>query len=744
MSSAFWLAGTPGASGVLEYTAPDGLIAVAAVCALLALALAWPGERSLRARLGELALWAVALAALVFMLARPVWVEESGRDEPGRVAVLVDASRSMSMADGGVTRWDQALALVEELQGPEVDVYHFGAELAAGLPEAPTLPETDVEAALDALNERVIGEKLAGVVLITDGLDRGLLRRRFATEEGAAPPTLPGPLTVYTVGKAGSTADLAVREVTTGGFAFLRSPFTIDATLVGAGYEGRTVRATLLRDGTPVTEQSVKLDEEGKGTASFSVTPDRVGRFAYEVRVPDYEDDIVPANNHLPVVVSVVRDKVRVLQVAGAPSWDVKVLRRFLKGDPSVDLVSFFILRTNQDLDAGWRGGELALIEFPHERLFSEELESFDLVIFQNFDHAPYFRFSSPVLLEGIAKYVESGHAFAMVGGDRSFDLGEYARTPLERVLPVQLSGLRGESAVDQAAFSPVLTDEGARHPITRLVGEGEENAAWWERLHPLDGTNIVGGPAKDAAVLLSHPKLDGGDMPVLAVREVGEGRTMALTVDSSWRWSFSEAAEGRGNQAYLRFWKNAIRWLIADPSTARVTVETGRENYAAGDAVRVVVRARDEGFAPMAGAEVKLEVTGPGKPMVRTGKTGPDGEVAIEVQAARSGPHRVVATVLSGEEEVGEASTVYAVSTRDRELDEVVPDATFLAWLGPAGNGRTYAAGESGPVVRDPAATRVVWDRRETPIWRAPLLALILALCAGGAWIVRRRAGLR
>ena len=47
----------------------------------------------------------------------------------------------------------------------------------------------------------------------------------------------------------------------------------------------------------------------------------------------------------------------------------------------------------------------------------------------------------------------------------------------------------------------------------------------------------------------------------------------MALTVDTSWRWSLSEAAEGRGNQAYLRFWKNALRWLMKDNTVSRVTV---------------------------------------------------------------------------------------------------------------------------------------------------------------------------
>ncbi|HMY02753.1 MAG TPA: hypothetical protein PKA48_05340, partial [Candidatus Obscuribacter sp.] len=77
------------------------------------------------------------------------------------------------------------------------------------------------------------------------------------------------------------------------------------------------------------------------------------------------------------------------LQVCGAPSWAQKSLRLFLKEDPGIDLVSFFILRTERDLGSGYRPHELALIQFPYLQLFTEELSSFDLVIFQNFDYAP-------------------------------------------------------------------------------------------------------------------------------------------------------------------------------------------------------------------------------------------------------------------------------------------------------------------------------------------------------------------
>lgn len=740
------LGGNPGASGSLVWTGSDAAVAVAAVLALGALVLALRGRRSLTSAVFEGLCWALALAGVVVALARPVWLEEEGRTEPGRVAVLVDGSSSMGVREGSQTRGEEALEILDRLGSRDVEVFHFGDQLASGRPGGFELPGTDFESALAALDDRYAGEQLAGVVLISDGLDRGLLRRRFLKDENPVPPNVPGPLTVFQVGRAGAVKDLSVRFVDAGGYAYVHTPFRIRADLLGLGFEGQEVKADLLVDGATVRSKRVTLDDEGRGEVVFEVTADRAGRFTYLVQVPDYEDDAVAANNALPVVVRVVRDRIRVLQVAGSPSWDVKFLRRFLKGDPSVDLVSFFILRTQRDLSRGWDEKELSLIRFPYEQLFDEDLKTFDLVIFQNFDHKPYFATKSSQLLQSLHDYVaKDGHAMVMIGGDRSFSLGAYGTTPINDILPVSVA--KTGVTPDPESFQPKLTEAGKRHPVSRLVSDLTENELWWSRLQPMDGTNTGVLARPSSTVLLTHPTLlteRGTPLPVLSVREAGAGRTMAFTADSSWRWSLSEAAQGRGNQAYLRFWKGAIRWLVRDPTTARVTVDTSRENYGLGDEVRVVVRARDADFAPMVGGTVSVVVRSGAERWTLEGVTGDDGEAVLAFPTERRGAHRVDVTVTEEGHRPEEASTVFAVTSRDPELDEVAPDADFLQWLARRTDGAYYAAGERGTVQRDPSAGRTLWDRRELPVWRSPLVALWVGLFAGIAWIIRRRSGLK
>ncbi|MCF6277601.1 MAG: LLM class flavin-dependent oxidoreductase, partial [Anaerolineales bacterium] len=110
-----------------------------------------------------------------------------------------------------------------------------------------------------------------------------------------------------------------------------------------------------------------------------------------------------------------------------------RYLREVLVSNPKVDLLSFFILRTLGD-DVGAPTSELSLIPFPSNLLFSDYLNSFDLIIFQNFR---FEAFIDKSLLGNLKNYVMNGGAFLMIGGELSFQAGGYERTPIEDILPV-------------------------------------------------------------------------------------------------------------------------------------------------------------------------------------------------------------------------------------------------------------------------------------------------------------------
>jgi len=164
-------------------------------------------------------------------------------------------------------------------------------------------------------------------------------------------------------------------------------------------------------------------------------TPPAPGLHPLALQVPPLDGEQITDNNRVELAIEAVRDRIRVLVVSGTPSWSYRFLRGALKGDPSLDVVSFIILRSAADaVDVPQQ--DLSLIPFPTQKIFLEELPNFDLLIFDNFAYQPYL---PPAYLDKIEEYVRGGGGFWMLGGPLSYLGGRYQGTPIARLLPVAL-----------------------------------------------------------------------------------------------------------------------------------------------------------------------------------------------------------------------------------------------------------------------------------------------------------------
>ena len=82
---------------------------------------------------------------------------------------------------------------------------------------------------------------------------------------------------------------------------------------------------------------------------------------------------------------------------------------------------------------------------------------------------------------------------------------------------------------------------------------------------------------------------------------EVGRGRTLALTTDASWYWSFVAAGQEMGPRAYETFWHGAIRWLVRDPALTPMRVAAERTTFEPGGDLALPVADRP-GRRPLPG----------------------------------------------------------------------------------------------------------------------------------------------
>lgn len=766
----------------LGHAFPWLALVLLAVAAAAAFGMSIRGSRDLpRAKRITLAtLRALGVAGAFALLLQPELRLLKTAKIPTRAVILVDISASMSVKDApdGGTRWawarDYADKLAAALRKRAIEVTveesafddaprpmpNSNESAAAGdkppIAKVPWGRRTDVGAALSALPERHPGESLAAVVVVSDGADHGSLRRQLGGEPTPPPIAALNGAKVYTV-RAGDPAkfkDVGVGDLSVDEFGFVHNPIKVQAEIDIIGYEGKRVPVTISSDqGVITTKTIVAKGGNYREKVDFEITPRRTGTYTYTVATAKYADEAVENNNSRPFAIKVIRDKTRVLHIAGMPSWDEKFLRQILKNDPNVDLVSFFILRTPTDVNQ-YPTEAYSLIPFPTDELFNDRLSTFDLVIFQDFTYRGYFQFNQNIYLSALRDFTRKGGGFVMIGGENSFGAGSYSGTPIEEILPVDVG--HGDQTIDASNWNPTLTDAGRVHPITTLDFDDATNEKIWKDLPPMQGFHNDLVPKADATVLATIPgkRGPGGQpLPAVAVRRVGEGRSMIVNGDTSWRWNFSNVGKGGTAAPYLKFWQNAMRWLIKDPDLKQVRVVMDKDNYRAGDTVRGKVIAVGAGYAPLAKASVKVAISAEGgvpdgsaPPVVAPGITNEAGEYRFELAPPARGIYRVKADVQLPDRTSEKDDTVFAFDTEDPELERAFVDEAFLKDLANRGSGALLAqdpVAAAAAIELPPAPpVRIVGERR-LGLWDRPFSLLLVLLILSGEWILRRRWGL-
>lgn len=586
-----------------------------AAAALGLAAVWWLHVRRSPAGGGPLVLRALGAAALSLAVLRPVLVVSQSRLAKPRLLILLDTGISMRSPSGrGGTRLAQAV----EWLGRERDLIERRAEVSlvevsdrarprgglSGLAgvlasSAPFLPAEAFSEALPAG-----APAPARVWLVSDGAAEGGgdLARAVAGLGG-------GGLDALGVGPARRRRGLVVSDLTTPDFAFLHGRFTVEASLSASDLAGRRVGLVLSRadESAPGgwrqagrADRWVRADDESF-ISSFTVSAERLGSERW--RLETVADGRASVREFR---VEVVRQKYRIMYLAGRPSAEYSFLREFLKSDPNRELVSFVILRNPDNLAAA-SDRELSLIPFPMEDIFARSLPQFDLFILENFSAA---RFNMPaVYLENLRRFVSAGGALLVKGGENAFSAGGYKGSPLEEVLPVVLSGSSPDFV--SGLFTPKPSS--FEHPLLGLFETAEESRRAWEALPELDGWGRFASLRPEAQVVAFHPTQaaeNGRPLPVIAARSYGRGKVMLVSTDSTWRWRLGARGDRLASGVYERFWTRAVQYLTGTLDLSKVRFAPLPDRIPPREPLTVGLRVFDEDFSPATSGETRLSVT--------------------------------------------------------------------------------------------------------------------------------------
>jgi uncharacterized membrane protein len=675
----------------------------------------------------------LALALLISFALNPSRIERREYRPLPSLAVLIDTSQSMNQPGaGGKSRLDEAKSLLLEGQAPllgdllkrfDVTLYSAGESLQSlDLKDLATLKAGGKEGRLSEALDSLKGKSVLALVL-SDG--------SLIWEEAK---TVDLPLFILPLGDPKGYRDVLIQSLRAPAIGFRGKEVRIDVSVKSYGYPGLNLPVVLKEGNKVLAAQNVRLSENpAEARLSLSFTPERVGQHALQVSIPAQAGENISSNNAVSFSLNVLRDKIRILMVSGNPSMNYRFLRAALKNDPSIDLLSFVILRTPTNI-LNVPLQEQSLIPFPVETLFSKELGEFDLLIFDNLASHLYI---PPGYLGNIRDFVRKGGGFAMLGGSNLLDGGRYGRTPIEEILPVRVAGR--DNYRQDSPYGVKLSRAGVGHPMTRLLPNENENLGLWREMPALGGINLL-EPRSYKNVLLESS--DGASRPILAAGSYGKGRVLVFASDSLWRWSMGMVSKGKGNWPYLRLVERMVRWLTRDPSLDPVQIELTNHDGEPGQAVEVRIKVREEdpsssGRSPVSfsvlnsdGNKIASELKGSGQSGEYVGSFLPDKEGMYRVRA---------------ESAFGVAEESIVVKSPFGDLD-AYPNHEKLRKIAAATGGRVIQ--KSDELLKEIEAHRAkgpgpVVEERTVPLWGGWPVLVLLLLLLGTEWYLRRKWGM-
>ncbi len=689
------------------------------------------------------------LALLLLLLWQPAMTIGELSSHQNIVAVVIDDSRSMAIPDADRrTREEAAIAALNNgvLSGLQARfqtrIYRLDRSLARVDDLRSVTPggaATRIDAGLKQLAADTSDLPIGAIVLLSDGgqnsADLGgssINRETLAALRNRRIP-------VHTVGYGAERPahDIEVEEVSLAAKAVADSRVASAVSLTQYGYTGQNARITV-RDGDRIlAARDIALGPEGRiQTEPLFFPAGAAGARNLTFSIDPLAGEQNLTNNAISQPLFVSDAKRRILYIEGEPRWEFKFIRRAEDDDPSVQVVSMLRTSENKIYRQGISDPNELADGFP---VRPEDLFAYSGIIIGSVN-VDYF---TPLQQELLREYVDRrGGGVLFLGGRSSLSDGGWAASSLSELLPTFLPQSRSSFHRNPATVE--LTSAGIDSPVTRLLDDPQKNAERWKKLTYLADYEDAGSPKPGATVLAS---MNAGrrKLPLLITESYGHGRTAVLATGGTWRWQMSEAL---GDPSHDLFWRQLLRWLVAD-SPGPVTASIAARTLLDEGGVQLAAQIRDPQFQPASDAHVTAHIVGPGNVNASIDLSptqGLPGNFHAEWTAEKPGSYLAEVTSQSPGSPPQELARDVVTFTRQDGVAEnfhTAQNRTLLEQLAAQTGGRYWKPADLGTLPRDVSYSEAGISVRSTKeLWNMPMVFLLLVGLPMTEWLMRRKWG--
>jgi hypothetical protein len=666
----------------------------------------------------------LALFFLILLFLEPILRLVGVERRPPTVAILADDSKSMSLTDRTGNRSEITRALLKSngiqklSELGRTELFGFSSDLRAiSTPDSLQFDGgvTDISTALRDVERKSEDDNIQAVVLVTDG-DYNLGENPLRQADRFGMP-------IYTIGVGDSSEqkDVLITKVVTNEIAYAESRIPMDVTVKSSGFNGERVEVSLSEGGKRIAQQFLTLKE---GTWEYPVKfffePKEEGTRKYTVTVSRLEGELTAANNSKSVFVRVLKSKMKVLLLAGAPSTDVAFIRRGLTEDKNVDLRVLV---------------QKSATEF-HEGAFSAPMMTdADCIVLVGFPLSD----SRDDVLRALELENQQRNKPLLFIMSKNVDLRRLRA--LESSLPFTV-GPRSGSEILVSLHVPQRVQV---NPIMNLNG----SPGLWDNLPPIYKTGTV-FRARLEAEILGLEKVRGVSLnePLLLCRSVAGAKSVAVLGYGIWRWKLLTQTVDPSKDVLQLFIGNAVRWLTTREESKPIRIVPTKEVFRGGEPVGFSAQVYDKTYRPIEDAEVKVIVRKGNETQETVLNPIGNGLYGGRLDGLGEGEYQFSGTASLSGQQLGEEKGKFSIGAREIEFQQTRMNKPLLEQLAYQSGGKYFDSQDVSQLPDDIRRTAKLTPKEAThanefEMWSLTPILILIILLFGAEWFLRKQAGL-
>lgn len=435
---------------------------------------------------------------------------------------------------------------------------------------------TNISSAINEVIKNKSEKNYQNLILITDGIYNTGENPIYLTEKSEIP------FYIFGTGDPKPKIDISIDEIVTNDLIYAQNQIPIRINIKSNGFDNQQTSISFYEDNKLIEKRNITLQGNYQ-EIEFAYTPDKEGEKKLSFAISPLKNEYTDKNNYSSRYVKVLSNKIRVLTVAGRPSYDLSFINQVIKSNKD------FRLETLIEKNDG------SFYPLFKNESFVDSADVIFLIGFPTINNSERF-------VKKIFSKIEKDNTpiFILISPETDFN----RLNIFKQFLPFDWRSAFGTA-------SQVFIDVPEEKNKNEILNIDQTNSAQiWNSLPPINRVDRE-FLSKPESEILAYYKIGTNRItqPLIVSRNLNKHRSIAFIGFNLWRLKLLNAMKEEETVYLDRFINNSIKWLTSREIEKNLRVKVSKKIYDINEKISFIAQFYNDSNQPIDDEQINLDI---------------------------------------------------------------------------------------------------------------------------------------